>query len=561
MKGFRIAAVLALCGVLWLGSGVAMAVTVFWREYPPNTSPEGANLDDSLAGGTDILGVRVKSGSVTFTGNNTYTGGTEVTGGTFLANSASPLGSGPVTVSNGAYLQLNGQTITNTVTLNDGGHLYNFDIDSATNGNILLQSGGTCYIETGSWSNKTLTLNQSAGTISGDANLIVRATYRGATFKFYGNNSYTGTTTITKTSNGGSTAYAYNANAFGTTANTIVVNGTSGYAQQATLVLTSNLPAGGLNANKSIEIGQYGFLTLERGTTISNTVTLKGGTYTFSGTGAGNRTHNGTIILATGTTSSVYRGRYSYGEWYQTGLITGDGALSTDGYNGADTRLHFNGSNDYTGGTLLRTNGYGTAAGVYVGSNTGFGTGPVTLSTVAGYRTALVLEGDVTMANEFRGMGTISRNGASNYTLTTTGAISPGSSLETITIEKLKFGSDAVGCTYNWEYDGTSSDLIDCPTSLAFGSATEKLNVIWKGAGDPLAGTFTLMTYAGTDPVLPSWDLTTPVGPTGPLLGSVWLDDAKNQVMLTLQTPLVPEPAPLALLLLGVPALLRRRRA
>jgi len=65
------------------------------------------------------------AGVLSLSGNNTYSGGITVSGGTLQAGSATAFGSsaGAITISSGAALDLNGQTITNTnaLTLNGAG--------------------------------------------------------------------------------------------------------------------------------------------------------------------------------------------------------------------------------------------------------------------------------------------------------------------------------------------------------------------------------------------------------------------------------------------------------
>ena len=139
------------------------------------------------------------------------------------------------------------------------------------------------------------------------------------------------------------------------------------------------------------------------------------------------------------------------------------------------------------------------------------------------------------MPNDFRGRGKIATG---SYVLTTTGAIGPRDTglasrtkvVGTIYMEDLKFGSDSLGCTYYWQYDDTTNDIIDCD-SLQFGTAEQTVNADWIGTGAAPSGTNVLFTYSGTDPVNPSWTVVAPPG----LRGSVSVDAPNDRVLLVLK--------------------------
>jgi autotransporter-associated beta strand protein len=135
----------------------------------------------------------------------------------------------------------------------------------------------------------------------------------------------------------------------------------------------------------------------------------------------------------------------------------------------------------------------------------------------------LAMTGSYTLQNAITGFGTIGTD-TNVCTLGASGSISPGASVGTLTAEKLDFRG-----TYNWEYDGTNSDLIAC-TTLAFGSGSATLNCAYLGGGAAPQGVYPLFTYQGSAPSLPSWTVTPPSG----LSGEVSVDDANKRVILTL---------------------------
>jgi len=374
-------------------------------------------------------------------------------------------------------------------------------------------------------------------------------------FYIRGDNDYAGVTNL------GQSAWVriFHANAFGTTANTITINGLGGWRDEARLYLDAS--AGGLNANKTLDVGPYGVFKQGKGITLGNTINLSGGTYGFDNSGTGDRYHTGSITLAAGTTSTFDRsdGGSNNGKWYQTGVISGDGAIKVTGYNSWDATLYFRGTNTYTGGTTIWTNGYGTDNRVHINNNASLGTGPVTLAigdpvNYPSY-THLVLDANCTLANDFSGQGRVKTG---SYVLTTTGAFAPGTSIGEIYVEDLDFRG-----TYEFEYDTDGGDVnpddsdLIATSTLVFGNpgGAASVNVTWLGPGSPGTGDYVLFTYTGTDPVI-----TAPWTVTGDMSGSVWVDDLNDQVILTLGGAPVPEPGTLGLMLLGLPLALRRRR-
>ena len=162
---------------------------------------------------------------------------------------------------------------------------------------------------------------------------------------------------------------------------------------------------------------------------------------------------------------------------------------------------------------------------------------------VAGSVPNLTIEQDVTMANDFRGTGRIEAD--SPHWLTVTGSLSPfdtgltdrepvvgpqGSAL--FRIDRLRFGTDTVGATYNWQYNGATNDWTQT-ADLEFGTAAPTLNIEWLGeeeaSHEDMSGTHVLFTYTGANPVLPeTWHVNAPPK----MRGAVRLEVNEKSVLL-----------------------------
>ncbi|NTV03049.1 MAG: filamentous hemagglutinin N-terminal domain-containing protein, partial [Chlorobiaceae bacterium] len=99
------------------------------------------------------------TGTLTLSGTNTFTGGSTVSAGTLTAGSAAALGTGAATVSAGGALDLNGQSISNNLTISGSG---------VGNGGALVNSNTS----TGATSGGTLGL-AAAASIGGAGNLTI----------------------------------------------------------------------------------------------------------------------------------------------------------------------------------------------------------------------------------------------------------------------------------------------------------------------------------------------------------------------------------------------------
>jgi fibronectin-binding autotransporter adhesin len=177
-------------------------------------------IQDGTGGGALSL-IKAGTGALTLSGPNAYSGGTTISAGTVKVGSATALGasSGAVSVTSGAALDLNGQTMTNAnaLTLNgtgisSGGSLTNSSATAGTyagsitlgstgvsivasSGNIILSATGTI---TGSGDALTLGGTATGSSIAaGIGTGTGTLTKSGAgTWALSGANTYTGTTTI-----------------------------------------------------------------------------------------------------------------------------------------------------------------------------------------------------------------------------------------------------------------------------------------------------------------------------------------------------------------------------
>ena len=255
-------------GTLSLGSGTALgtgAVTLTGGTLNLNDQTIGNNVTlgaGSIAGSGAITGTisgtsaftKAGTGSLTLSGNNTYSGGTNVTLGTLTLDSGTALGTGAVTLTGGT-LNLNGQTIGNTITLTAG----------------LLNGAGTL---------NGVVSGASALTKSGEGTLTLN-----------GNNTYAGGTTLSA-----GTLIAGSDTALGSGA--VTISGGTLNLGSRTIANTITLSSGSLDGtqlNGDKLVLQGGEVT---GTVTSGALSKTGnGTVTLSG----NNTHTGGTTVSAGT--------------------------------------------------------------------------------------------------------------------------------------------------------------------------------------------------------------------------------------------------------------------
>lgn len=297
--------------------------------------------DGSIIG----YGQLTKEGSCTLTVNtaNCYGGGTVINGGTVKVGHAEALGTGEVSLGNGATLDMAGHAIANELRLVGNGVVKN---GAAFEGALVLESG----------------------TLSGDALQIAQqATVESGTIQ----NALTGIGSLLKTTEG-----------------TVLLNGDNSYSG-GTVVEAGALALGHLNALGS------GAVELAGGTLDLNRLE---GTFrnSITGTGslildtqhllslAGDSSYSGGTVLKNGTVTLLHDHALGTGVVELAGgtldlnaqdialdnALTGIGSLVVD----CERAVTLNGNNSYSGGTTLNK---GTLT---AGSATAFGTAAVTVN-------------------------------------------------------------------------------------------------------------------------------------------------------------------------------------
>jgi len=329
----------------------------------------GGSIASSLDTGTGTVTKLNSQGTWTLSGANTYSGGTTLSAGYLKAGSATAFGTGNITETSGATLDLNGQTMTSlgTLTVNGTGAAGTYGAVRNTSataasyaGLVVLGSATTIIAGTGS-----ISLTNS-GSITGAFGLTLDGAASGSSItSIIG----TGAGTVTKIGNGTWTLSGVNTYTGGT-----------------------SMSAGYLKAGNSRAFGT-GNITVNSGGVLD----LNGQTMTSNG----NLSLNGTGVLTSGALINTSATPATY-----AGLVSLSGAATI------------------TGGT-------GTIALTNTGNmvSTGAGTWGLTLDGAAGGSIASNITTLSTLAKN--GTGTWTLSGANTYNGTTTiyaGTLKAGSS-------------------------------------------------------------------------------------------------------------------------------------
>jgi autotransporter-associated beta strand protein len=420
------------------------------------------NVANAGAGGlTTGNGRLTKSGSGTLTlsGINDYKGRTTITAGGIIVSPGAVLSDAI------ADLFVDGGTITFNNTTQTVENLTHTTAGVST-GTVVLGAG------------HTLTTDPAASTtfvakISGAGNLVKANVLSGATNRTLtlgGDNDYTGTTTIS----GGKIAIAH-ANALGTIAgNTTVASGAEllvdGAANSFTIAEPITIAGTGAGDGGAIAVQNSSVTTFSGPITLSEaaTVTVSStGTVTYS---------NAAAFTGTDVNLTLQGGSGAGGGGTISGLIDlGTGSLTKA--QGGTWRLNFAAGNSYSGGTII-------SSGVLQANNTsGSATGSGAVTVNGG-----------TLAGTGSVAGAVTVN---------TGAVSPGTSIESLDVGALTFNDTGTNPSFIFEINsGTlAADLLNVAANdgLIFNGDTNLVASDLATIPVNIAGTkFTVISYNGT---------------------------------------------------------------
>lgn len=303
-----------------------------------NASPlttGGNNASTTYGGIISGTGGLTKTGSGVFVltnNNSTYSGLTTVSGGELVMEATGALGTGAVTVANGAMLSLNnaagitasssktltlsGTGITNQGALNNevGNNTWQGSITLAGSSTIGINGGNLTLSGAINGNNNTLTLSGPgnavlSGILSGTNTALIKTGTGTATLS--GANTYGGTTTVS-------------AGVLAITSNTAlgsITNGTT-IANSASLALSNNITV----SNETLSVAGYG---VDYGATHSGVIQS-----------SGSNTITGAVAMSLEPNINVTNGTLT-----MSGILSGTSGMSKDG----SGTLVLSGANTYNG--------------------------------------------------------------------------------------------------------------------------------------------------------------------------------------------------------------------
>lgn len=471
-----------------------------------------ASITASLSGTSGLT--KAGTGILSVSGSNTYSGGTFITTGTLRTGSSFSLGTGAVTVSAGAGLQVqNSITIANTVNLNGTGALGLVSGTSTFTGPVNLQSAST--IAMGSAANSAIIISGSLNlgtntlSVSGNRPLTLSGAVVGSGTLNLAN--IDGTTIIT---NDNSSTFS---GAVAVTRSTVAL-GNNGALGTGTLIFGVNDQASGIRSTD----------TTAR--TVANVVTL---------VGTGNSVYN------FGSVTPALNGNLTFSNTTSIALGTGNKRFAVN------NRTQFDAGFIGTTGITMQT---GTGTLVLNGVSTYTGTTTVNAGTLLVNGSISSTTGGVTVA----AAGTLGGGGTISGATTLNGILTPG---EDGIADELIFGSslNVSGITTGigaLKFDlGTTSDMVTLTSgTLTIGAGLLEFDdfdfTAMSGFG---AGTYTLVS---TTQVISGSLGTTVAGTVGGFSATLSLADGGTDLILTV----VPEPATTMLVGAGLMTVLFLRR-
>ncbi|MFD0895456.1 autotransporter-associated beta strand repeat-containing protein [Luteolibacter ambystomatis] len=486
-----------------LGAGSAVAISsgaglMFNLKTVINTNVDGAGAISGLGSVVynGLNGAAPNGGLSVYAVNNasTYSGGTTINNARTNVGNSTAFGTGPVTVNAGGqiYVNTNSLTIANALDIKGNGWFENgtVSVNGAQNGAIRVDGTSTVFsgsvnmsadVRIGAGSSVSPVFS---GVVAGVGNLEINgAANVSGTIIFSGNNTYTGTTTITtgvlQIGNGG-------------TSGTLGVGGP--VTNNATLRFNrtnAHTVANNISGTGSVVHTGTGTTTLAGSNTYSGGTTLTAGTLSLGSSTAIGTT--GTISFGGGTlqfnaiNTTDYSARFSQVSGQQYKLDTNGQAVTLatalTGPAGSLTKIGqgtlslTNASNLLGNGITISDNG-----GSLLVPNTGaLGTGTITLSKQGVNTGILVLQlsGTNTIANNF--------NSASSTTLS--GGGTPG--IQNVTGNTKITGNLTVTSTggngFNIQSDAGVGNFLELSGTLGVGAAitTPRTNSLG-GAGNGL---------------------------------------------------------------------------
>ena len=350
----------------------------------------GVISDGAVVGGTVAL-TKSGTGTLVLSGTSTYSGGTNLQAGLLILGDSAAIGAGSLLTITGGSLSLPGITSTNVIVLGSSASvtLGQTGVDAGTlSGNLSFGpiGGGAVTLTV----NSPITLSGLI-TTSGTATSLV---IKGAGLLSLGNvgSIYNGDTTLD-----GGHVLATNANAFGITANAVVLK--NGAQLSTDTVLANNISFGVLGQTSALEV-QIG--DSAHNTALSGTLSVQqaGTLYLGAPSSTGTTTISGSVQLNRDITLNLYSAATISGTIYSG---TAAGASSNVTVTGAGV-LTLGGSNTFSGTTSV------TKGTVFASNSKAFGDGTVQLNDLA------TLNGNVIVANNVN-VGSSTGSGTVNVTL------------------------------------------------------------------------------------------------------------------------------------------------